>query len=207
MQGVLPPAGVLEKPHSVSVGIVRGIVQGIFLERAIRGLVARNLLHKRFEGRLELFQPLVPRHHEIRKIPHATSDQVSSDLCEMLLFAARRLHLWCGIGKTEARGAKSKASGHTVSGGLSYILVLGLGPAVTGVLRDGLLLSIGSESLKHFAAQSGKSQIMAKSNVRVRRRDRFRRRRAWRGRGSCDRRGGPNTIPRARRGWPTAPAP
>jgi hypothetical protein len=92
----------------------------------------------------------------VRIVPHATSNQVSSGLCEMHSFAERRLHLWCSIGKTEANGAKPKAIGHTVCGGLSFALVLGIGPAVATAHKPSCGIYLSSLEL----ACSGKSRLL-----------------------------------------------
>lgn len=47
----------------------------------------------------------------VRIVPHVTSNQVSSGLCEMHAFAAGRFHLWCSIRKTEARASYQQQLG------------------------------------------------------------------------------------------------
>ena len=90
----------------------------------------------------------------VRIVPHVTCNQVSSGLCEMHSLRGAQVASVMQHREDRSQGRQAESNWHTVSGGLSFSLVLGIGPAVVTAHKPSSVIYLSSLEL----ACSGKSR-------------------------------------------------
>ena len=90
----------------------------------------------------------------VRIVPHVTSNQVSSGLCEMHCLPRAQVASVVQRRRSRSRRRQAESKGHTVSGGLSFALVLGIGPAMATAHKPSSVIYLSSLEL----TCSGKSR-------------------------------------------------